>query len=69
MQSTNIHQIKAAIRDQAFLGNARVSCSIGNIVAIRRHKGRILALIRCWGGRWYPVESVRIEYAGCSLLS
>jgi hypothetical protein len=67
MQSTNIRQIKAAIRDQAFLGNARVSCSFGNIVAIRRRKGQLLAMIRGWG-RWYPVGSVSIEYAGPQLL-
>jgi hypothetical protein len=67
MQSTNIHQIKAAIRDQAFLGNARVSCSIGNIVAIRRRKGQLLAMIRGWG-RWYPVASEQIDRAGPHLL-
>ena len=26
MQSTNVRQIKVAMRDQAFIGNARVSC-------------------------------------------
>ena len=57
MQSTNLFQIKAALRDQAFIRSARVSCPIGNIVAIRRRKGQLLALIRGWG-RWYPVESV-----------
>lgn len=67
MQSTNIRQIKAAIRDQAFLGNARVSCPLGNIVAIRRRKGQLLAMIRGWG-RWYPVGSVSIEYVGPQLL-
>lgn len=68
MQSTNIHQIKAAIWDQAFIGRTRVSCPMGGVVAIRRRKGQLLAMIRGWG-RWYPVESVRIEYAGCQLLS
>lgn len=68
MQSTNILQIKAAIRDQAFIGCTRVSCSIGTIVAIRRRKGQLLALIRGWG-RSSPVERVRIEYAGSQLLS
>jgi hypothetical protein len=29
MHSTNISQIKAAIRDQAFFGKARVCCPIG----------------------------------------
>ena len=68
MQSQDLHQIKAAIRDQAFLGSARVSCPIGNIVAIRRRKGQLLAFIRGWG-RWYPVERVWIERAGPQLLS
>jgi hypothetical protein len=60
MQSTNVRQIKAALRDQAFLGTAQVSCPIGPVVAIRRRKGQLRVLIRGWG-RWYPVESVRIE--------
>jgi len=60
--------IKAAIWDQAFLGNARVFCSMGPVVAVRRRKGQLLAMIRGWG-RWYPVENVRIEYAGRSLLA
>jgi hypothetical protein len=62
-------QIKAALVDQAFTGRARVSCAIGAVVAVRRRKGQLLAMIRGWGGRWYPVESVRIEYAGRMLLS
>jgi hypothetical protein len=67
MQSTNLHQIKAALWDQAFIGSARVSCPIGNIVAIRRRKGQLLALVRGWW-RWYPVERVRIERPGCRLF-
>ena len=69
MQSANLNQIKAAIRDQAFTGRARVSCAIGAVVAVRRRKGRLLAMIRGWGGRWYPVDSVLIEHAGRALLS
>ena len=69
MQSTNIRQIKAAIRDQAFTGRARVSCAIRAVVAVRRRKGQLLAMIRGWSGRWYPVDSVRIEVAGCRLFS
>jgi hypothetical protein len=70
MQSTNIRQIKAALWDQAFTGKAQVWCSMGGVVAIRRRKGQLLAMIRGWG-RWYPVESVRIEWRGaaCQLLS
>ena len=29
MQSTNVHQIKAALREQAFLGTTQVSCRLG----------------------------------------
>jgi len=68
MQSTNIRQIKAAIYDQAFLGSARVSCALGAVVAVRRRKGQLLAMIRGWG-RWWPVECVSIERLGCRLLS
>jgi len=39
MQSTNRRQIKAALWDQAFIGNARVSCLMGRVVAIRKRKG------------------------------
>ena len=67
MQSTNIRQIKAALRDQAFLGNTRVSCPMGPVVAVRRRKGQLRVMIRGWG-RWYPAESVRIEGAGPQLL-
>ncbi len=70
MQSTDIRQIKAAIRDQAFIGNARVSCPMGRVVAIRKRKGQLLAMIRGWG-RWCSFQSVRIEWtgAGCQLIS
>ena len=69
MQSTNLRQIKVAIRDQAFTGRAQVSCAIGVVVAVRRRKGQMLAMIRGWGGRWYAVDSVLIVYSGCALLS
>ncbi len=61
MQSKNIEEIKAALWDQAFLGCSRVSCPMGQVMAIRRRKGQLLVLIRGWGGRWYPVESVSIK--------
>jgi hypothetical protein len=60
MQSTDIKEIKAALWDQAFIGCTRVSCPMGGVVAIRRRKGQLLAMIRGWG-RWYPVERVTIE--------
>lgn len=69
MQSANLRQIKTAMRDQAFTGRARVSCAIGVVVAVRHSRGQLLALIRGWGGRWYPVDSVYIAYADRTLLS
>ena len=33
MQSTNVHQIKAALVEQAFLGTTQVSCPLGPVVA------------------------------------
>jgi hypothetical protein len=65
--STDIRQMKAAIFDQAFIGRTWVSCPMGRVVAIRRRKGQLRVMIRGWG-RWYPVESVRIEGAGPQLL-
>ena len=74
MQSANLRQMKTAIRDQAFeirhsTSRARVPCAIGVVVAVRRRKGQLLAMIRGWGGRWYSVDSVFIVYAGRTLLS
>ena len=33
---------------------------MGRVVAIRRRKGQLQAIIRGWG-RWYNVESVTVE--------
>jgi hypothetical protein len=43
---------------------------MGRVVAVRKRKGQPLVMIRGWG-RWYSVESVRIERmgAGPQLLS
>jgi hypothetical protein len=60
MQSTNIRQIKAALWRQAFIGDTWVSCGMGQVVAIRRHKGQLLAMIRGWK-RWHAVERVEIS--------
>jgi len=70
MQSTNIHQVKAALWDQPFIGRTLVSCPMERVVAVRKRKGQLLAMIRGWG-RWCSVESVRIERmsAGPQLLS
>jgi hypothetical protein len=59
-RSTNIRQIKATIFDQAFIGGTRVYCPMGGLVAIRRRKGQLLAMIRGWS-RWCAVESVTIK--------
>lgn len=61
MQSTNIYQIKAALWNQAFVGDTSVSCPMGTVVAVRRRKGQLLAMVRGWR-KWYSVESVRIEW-------
>ncbi len=60
MQSTDLEEIKAALWEQAFLGCSKVLCPIGQVTAIRRRKGQLLALCRGWG-RWCPVEGVTIE--------
>ncbi len=60
MQSKDLEEIKAALWEQAFLGCSRVSCPMGQVTAIRRRKGHLLALIR-GRGRWYSVEGVTIE--------
>jgi len=61
MHSTDIHQIKAAIADQAFIGSPFVCCPMGRVVAIRKRKGQLLVMIRGWGVRWYPIECATIE--------
>ena len=53
---------------QAFIGRAQVWWRVGSVVAIRRRKGQLLAMVRGWG-RWYPVESVSSEYARRQFLS
>ncbi len=60
MQSKELEEIKAALWEQAFLGCSKVSCPMGQVTAIRRRRGHLLALIRGWG-RWYLVEEVTIE--------
>ena len=60
MQSRSIKEIKAALWRQAFIGDTWVSCDIGQIVAIRRRKGKLLAMVRGWK-HWHTVESVTIE--------
>jgi hypothetical protein len=63
--STDIQSIKSAIWQQAFVGNASVTCPIGRVVGIRRRKGQLFALVRGWG-RWFPVDDVLIVAASRS---
>lgn len=49
MQSTNVAQMKAAIRDQAFSGDTCVSCLMRRVVAIRKRMGQLQAMIFAWG--------------------
>ncbi|GAC1630033.1 MAG: hypothetical protein NVS4B7_18640 [Ktedonobacteraceae bacterium] len=60
MDSTNIRQIKAALWDQAFVGRMHVHCALGQVMAIRRRKGHLQAMVRGWS-RWHPVENVTID--------
>lgn len=60
MQSTDIEEIKAALWEQASYPCTRVSWEVAQVMAIRRRKGQLLALLR-GRGRWYPVESVTIS--------
>ena len=60
MQSTDLEEIKAALWEQAYHLCTRVSWGSAQVMAVRRRKGQLLALLR---GRpwWYPVEAVTIE--------
>ncbi len=49
MQSTNSKEIKAALWDQAESGCTQVRCPMGGVVAIRKRKGQLMALVRGWG--------------------
>jgi hypothetical protein len=68
MQSTNLKEIKAALWDQAFIGRTWVSCPMGRVVAVRRRKGQLLAMVYGWG-RWYSVEHVLIVAAASPTLT
>jgi len=60
MQSQDVEEIKAALYEQAFHGCTQVRCPRGQVMAIRRRKGQLLALCRGWR-RWYEVSGVTIE--------
>ena len=56
----DIEEIKDALWEQAYYSCTRVSWGVAQVMAIRRRKGQLLALLR---GRehWYPVEGMTIE--------
>ncbi len=60
MQSTDLEEIKAALWEQASHPCTRVSWGTAQVMAVRRRRGQLLALLR-GRGRWYPVESVTIS--------
>jgi len=60
MQSADLEEIKAAIFEQASHPCTRVSWGVAQVMAIRRRKGQLLALLR-GRERWYPVEAVTIS--------
>ncbi len=48
------------LSDDARLAVYHAACAAELVVAVRKRKGQIQAMIFGWG-RWYPVESVSIE--------
>jgi hypothetical protein len=60
VQSTDLEEIKAALWEQASRPCTRVSWGVAQVMAIRRRKGQLLALLR-GRGCWYPVEAVTSE--------
>ena len=60
MKSTDLEEIKIALWEQAYYPCTRVSWGMAQVMAIRRQKGQLLALLR-GRKRWYPVEAVTIE--------
>lgn len=45
---------------QACHGCTQVRCPLGQVMAVRKRKGQLLALCRGWGC-WYLVEGVAIK--------
>lgn len=60
MQSTDLEEIKAALWEQASHPCTRVKWGVAQVMAVRRHKGHLLVLLR-GRGSWHPVEAVTIE--------
>ncbi|HEU5377161.1 MAG TPA: hypothetical protein VFV38_17150 [Ktedonobacteraceae bacterium] len=64
MQSTRRCEIHDASLQQAFVSNARVICPMGLVVAVRKPKRQLLAMLKGWSGCWCSVDRVRIEEWG-----
>jgi len=60
MQSTDLEESRAALWEQAYHPCTRVSWGVAQVMAVRRSKGQLLALLRGWE-LWYPVSAVTIE--------
>src|SRR6266702_3586432 len=60
MRSTNLEEIKAALWEQAYHPCTRVSWGLAQVMAVRRSRGHLQALLR-GQKRWYEVSDVTIE--------
>jgi hypothetical protein len=62
MQSTDLDEIKAALWEQACHPCTRVSWGLAQVMAVRKSRGRLQALLR-GHKRWYEISAVTIERA------
>ena len=62
MQSSDLEEIKTALWEQAYHPCTRVRWGVAQVMAVKRSKGQLRALLR-GQNRWYPVECVIIERA------
>ena len=60
MQSADLEEIKAALFEQAYYPCTRVSWGLAQVMAVRKRRGRLLALLR-GHKRWCEVSAVTIE--------
>jgi hypothetical protein len=60
MQSTDLDEIKAALWEQATHPCTRVSWGLAQVMAVRKSRGRLQALLR-GQKRWYEISAVTIE--------
>jgi hypothetical protein len=73
-QTTELEEIQAALWEQSFARcGVKVSCGMGQVVAIARRKGQLRAMFRGWK-RWHEIKSVTISRpaycstGGCEIL-